>query len=101
MLPTSPAARWYVCHGSTASTALNPTASGLSTPYGPRCRSPFFFDPVRVDCKGTTYEDVDYPKGSVTWVDGGLLSNFPVEVFDRSDGQPARWPTIGIKLGPG
>jgi NTE family protein len=34
----------------------------------------------------------------VTWVDGGLLSNFPVEVFDRSDGQPSRWPTIGIKL---
>jgi NTE family protein len=26
-----------------------------------------------------------------------LLSNFPVELFDRSDGQP-RWPTFGIRL---
>jgi NTE family protein len=31
-------------------------------------------------------------------VDGGLLDNFPVEVFDRTDGNPGRWPTIGIKL---
>ena len=42
---------------------------------------------------GTTYPDEE-----VTWVDGGLLSNFPVEVFDRGDGAPSRWPTIGIKL---
>ena len=26
------------------------------------------------------------------------MANFPVEVFDRSDGAPQRWPTIGIKL---
>lgn len=31
-------------------------------------------------------------------VDGGMLSNFPVEVFDRRDGRTPRWPTIGIKL---
>ncbi|WP_394216657.1 patatin-like phospholipase family protein [Brachybacterium vulturis] len=31
-------------------------------------------------------------------VDGGLLSNFPVSVFDRTDGEPPRWPTFGIKL---
>jgi NTE family protein len=31
-------------------------------------------------------------------VDGGLLQNFPVTVFDRTDGQPNRWPTFGIKL---
>jgi len=30
-------------------------------------------------------------------VDGGLLSNFPVELFDRPDAQP-RWPTFGIRL---
>jgi NTE family protein len=36
--------------------------------------------------------------GQVTWVDGGVPSNFPITVFDRTDGQPARWPTIGIKL---
>jgi NTE family protein len=31
-------------------------------------------------------------------VDGGLLSRFPIDVFDRTDDQPARWPTVGIKL---
>jgi NTE family protein len=36
--------------------------------------------------------------GSVTWVDGGMLANFPIDAFDRADGQPPRWPTIGIKL---
>jgi NTE family protein len=59
---------------------------------------PFFFDPVRIKANAATYEGVSYPAGTVTWVDGGLLSNFPVEVFDRSDGQPSRWSTIGIKL---
>ena len=59
---------------------------------------PFFFRPVRHDVPAATFEGVSYPAGTVTWVDGGLLSNFPVEVFDRSDGSPARWPTLGIKL---
>ena len=45
---------------------------------------PFVLQPVRVS-------------GS-TWVDGGLLSNFPVELFDRTDGEAPRWPTFGIRL---
>jgi NTE family protein len=44
---------------------------------------PFFFEPVRVR--------------KATWVDGGLLSNFPVELFDRPDARP-EWPTFGIRL---
>jgi NTE family protein len=59
---------------------------------------PFFFEPVRIKAPAATFGGVTYSKSSVMWVDGGLLSNFPVEVFDRSDGQPQRWPTIGIKL---
>src|SRR5699024_2002205 len=31
-------------------------------------------------------------------VDGGLLSNFPVSVFDAPADRPPRWPTFGIKL---
>jgi len=27
-----------------------------------------------------------------------MLRNFPIGAFDRVDGKPARWPTIGIKL---
>ena len=51
---------------------------------------PFFFEPVKIQ-NGITGEEI--------WmVDGGMLSNFPVEVFDRSHGNPPRWPTFGIKL---
>jgi NTE family protein len=51
---------------------------------------PFFYSPVKVE---------DKVAGTESWlVDGGLLSNFPVDVFDRPDGQPPRWPTLGIKL---
>ena len=34
-----------------------------------------------------------------TLVDGGLVSNYPISMFDRTDGRPARWPTIGVRLG--
>jgi NTE family protein len=47
---------------------------------------PIFFEPFTVKVSG---EDV-------TLVDGGMLSNFPVWVFD-SDGVPD-WPTFGLKL---
>jgi NTE family protein len=51
---------------------------------------PFFFEPVRLPSQ---------THGADLWlVDGGMLSNFPVEVFDRSHGNPPRWPTFGIKL---
>lgn len=49
---------------------------------------PFFFQPFRQDT----------PEGACTWVDGGLLQDYPVTVFDRTDGQPPRWPTFGVKL---
>jgi NTE family protein len=49
---------------------------------------PFFFRPIQVATD----------KGTSTWVDGGLLSNFPITVFDRTDGKPARWPTWGVKV---
>jgi NTE family protein len=51
---------------------------------------PFFYEPVKLR-NPTTHEEI--------WmVDGGLLSNFPVEIFDREHGNPPRWPTFGIKL---
>jgi NTE family protein len=49
---------------------------------------PFFFQPFRQLT----------PEGSCTWVDGGMLQNFPVTVFNRTDGKRDRWPTFGIKL---
>jgi NTE family protein len=47
---------------------------------------PIFFEPVT---RRVANEDV-------VLVDGGMLSNFPVWVFD-SDGMP-EWPTFGLKL---
>jgi NTE family protein len=68
---------------------------------------PFFFEPVTIQTNEASI-DVTMPDGSVirqhydagtvTWTDGGMLRNFPIDAFDRVDGQPARWPTIGIKL---
>jgi NTE family protein len=63
---------------------------------------PFFFEPVRFRAPavaaGVAADGVAAEAGRVTWVDGGLLDNFPVDVFDRTDGAKARWRTIGIKL---
>ncbi len=59
---------------------------------------PFFFEPVRFTAPRAVVDEVSYEQGDVIWVDGGMLSNFPVEAFDRSDGAACRWPTIGIKL---
>ncbi|HKF19021.1 MAG TPA: patatin-like phospholipase family protein [Candidatus Dormibacteraeota bacterium] len=48
---------------------------------------PFFFRPVKQS----------NPDGTKSFVvDGGVLSNFPVELFD-SDGEP-EWPTFGFRL---
>ncbi|GAA0504530.1 esterase [Saccharopolyspora subtropica] len=33
-------------------------------------------------------------------VDGAVLSNFPVEIFDRTDGRRPRWPTFGVRILP-
>jgi NTE family protein len=49
---------------------------------------PYLFEPVQL--RGRT--------GTSTLVDGGLLSNYPIAVFDRLDEQPPRWPTIGVRL---
>ena len=54
---------------------------------------PFYFRPVEL-ATGAGAES----GGNATLVDGGMLSNFPVDIFDRTDGKPPRWPTYGVKL---
>jgi NTE family protein len=53
---------------------------------------PFYFRPCALR-HGSTGE-------VATIVDGGVLSNFPVEIFDRTDGRTPRWPTFGVRLFP-
>ena len=55
---------------------------------------PFFFEPVTLRSRGGP----EGPAQVSTLVDGGVLSNFPVAVFDRTDGVPPRWPTFGVRL---
>jgi NTE family protein len=52
---------------------------------------PFYFRPVELtSASGVTS----------TLVDGGVLSNFPIDSFDRPDGKPPRWPTFGVTVLP-
>jgi NTE family protein len=68
---------------------LDPDSQEVAAAVQASMSIPFFFRPVTMPVAG------DDPS---VLVDGGLLSNFPVDAFDRTDGRAARWPTIGIKL---
>ena len=52
---------------------------------------PFLFRPVRLK-SATGLES--------TLLDGGLLSNYPIDSLDRLDGKPPRWPTLGVTVLP-
>jgi len=51
---------------------------------------PIFFEPVRVENKKEDREHLI--------VDGGMLSNFPVWLFDCEDDEEPEWPTFGLLL---
>jgi len=69
---------------------VDPDSVRVVDAVGASMSIPFFFRPSRCP---------DGPGGRVAWlVDGGMLSNFPIDVFDRTDGAAPRWPTFGIKL---
>ena len=51
---------------------------------------PYLFEPYRLR----------HAEGESLLVDGGLISNYPIDTFDRTDGKRARWPTIGATLIP-
>jgi len=68
---------------------LDPREQSVADAVRASMSIPFFFRWVQLKPR----------KGpSSVLVDGGMLSNFPIDVFDRTDGRPSRWPTIGIKL---
>lgn len=51
---------------------------------------PFFYMPEALRSRLTGQDSL--------MVDGGITSSFPVHVFDRTDGRPARWPTFHVAL---
>ena len=68
---------------------INPDGQRLADAVRASMSIPFFFRPSFLAVPGGDPSVL---------VDGGMLSNFPVDTFDRTDGKPQRWPTIGIKL---
>jgi len=69
---------------------------------------PYFFSPLRItdipnggDAKKNWEELVSYmgvPPQECFFVDGGILSNFPIDVFHKRNSVP-RLPTFGVRLG--
>ena len=72
---------------------------------------PFFFEPQRVPLNWTAGQEeavrrrwrqvADFSgqlPPEVLFVDGGIMSNFPIDLFHEADTIPQR-PTIGVKLG--
>ncbi|BBZ29587.1 membrane protein [Mycolicibacterium madagascariense] len=70
---------------------LDPDEQSVADAVRASMSIPFFFRPVSLtSASGRTS----------TLVDGGLLSNFPIDSLDRTDGKPPRWPTFGVTLLP-
>ena len=57
---------------------------------------PFFYTPHQLSYDW--HHDGRSEARKAWMVDGGMLSNFPVDAFDRGDSQRPRWPTFGVKL---
>jgi NTE family protein len=67
---------------------INPDEAQVADAVRASASIPFFFEPIKLQAAGK----------DVWLVDGGILSNFPIDTFDRTDGRKPRWPTFGIKL---
>ncbi|WP_151734328.1 patatin-like phospholipase family protein ['Paenibacillus yunnanensis' Narsing Rao et al. 2020] len=66
------------------------------------CSIPFFFDPVMLRLSGPAAAGRIFTEQFVYLVDGGMLSNFPLWLFDEKENgfpNPAhRTPTVGYQL---
>jgi NTE family protein len=70
---------------------LDPDKESVADAVRASMSIPYFFEPKKLT-------DVDEKEHLL--VDGGVLSNYPLEVFDRTDGKRPRWPTFGVTLLP-
>ncbi|MFS0837754.1 patatin-like phospholipase family protein [Paenibacillus sp. 1P03SA] len=60
---------------------------------------PYFFDPVKIRKPARqTRHDEPFRNQFVYIVDGAILSNFPLWLFDEPEQQPSRIPTLGFSL---
>jgi NTE family protein len=73
---------------------LDPDSQPVADAVRASAGIPFFFRPLHLKADPA----VTAGHGEILATDGGMLSNFPVDIFDRNDGEPSRWPTFGVKL---
>ena len=66
---------------------INPQTFSIAKAIRMSCSLPFFFEPVKIR---------DY-QGKNIIVDGGVLSNFPMWLFDKENVKKVR-PVLGVKL---
>lgn len=70
---------------------LDPDEQSVADAVRASMSIPFFFSPVTMtSTAGLTS----------TLMDGGLLSNFPIDSLDRTDGKTPRWPSFGVTVLP-
>jgi NTE family protein len=70
---------------------LDPDEQSVADAVRASMSIPFFFRPVTLkSAAGLTS----------TLMDGGLLSNFPIDSLDRHDGALPRWPSFGVTVLP-
>ncbi|GAA1538055.1 MULTISPECIES: patatin-like phospholipase family protein [Brevibacterium] len=72
---------------------VDPDSQSVAEAVCASAATPFFFRPRSLPADSGVAGGA-----SVLGADGGLLSNFPVDIFDRKDARPARWPTLGVML---
>lgn len=70
---------------------LDPDEQSVADAVRASMSIPFYFRPATLtSATGRTS----------TLLDGGLLSNFPVDSLDRTDGAAPRWPSFGVTVVP-
>ena len=70
---------------------LDPDEQSVADAVSASMAIPFYFRPVTL--KSST--GLTSPL-----VDGGILSNFPIDTLDRHDGRKPRWPSFGVTVLP-
>ncbi len=73
---------------------IDPDTASVADAVRASASIPFFFRPWTMACDPA----VTGGHKQLQLVDGGMLSNFPVDAFDAPEGAERRWPTFGIKL---
>ncbi|MDD7937920.1 patatin-like phospholipase family protein [Actinomycetospora lutea] len=69
---------------------LDPDTQSVADAVRASMAIPFLFKPTTLTNPRTGLTS--------TLVDGGLLSNFPIDSLDRTDGREPSWPTFGVTI---